>query len=200
MVSWGPVATNGEKFYTGMKASPPWVRDLNWKHRCRLEGTRLDQKMKLTAGGKNRKKELQTRIGTHGAIVPSDPNQVETLLLEQREEIERLKADNHKRGKISGRSSGRATGRYSARSSRMSTGRSTGRSSMTMSSRLSTGRSSLGTLNTEIRDMIQSAAAEEIQELRKALSEEAKLRAAADAKIDKLVGTLEEMRQKMQKK
>lgn len=71
---------------------------------------------------------------------------------------------------------------------------------MTMSSRLSTGRSSLGTLNTEIRDMIQSAAAEEIQELRKALSEEAKLRAAADAKIDKLVGTLEEMRQKMQKK
>ena len=85
-------------------------------------------------------------------------------------------------------------GKTSARSglSARISARTTGRSSMAsgMSARSGT---SIGTINTEIRDMIRVTANEELKELRMALKAETEMRKAADAKIDALMGELKKL-------
>ena len=44
MVSWGPPKDGGEKFYKGMKHEKPWVQDLNWSNRCKLESKKFMKK------------------------------------------------------------------------------------------------------------------------------------------------------------
>ena len=46
---FGKPRSDGEKFFGGAKDSPAWVRDLNWKNRCKLETQELEHRRKLKA-------------------------------------------------------------------------------------------------------------------------------------------------------
>lgn len=213
MVSWGPVRADGERFYTGQKDAPPWVRDLNWKHRCTLENQGLeakrkrkkeerlrramglpDPKAKTKTGGSA--KNVRMKMGSVGALVPDEPDDalLERLAFAVESKKQAL-AGGGRKGRGSG-GSGFGTARSTARGGQSTsrTYRSTARSGR------STGRSSarsfstIGTINTEMRDIIRETASKEINELRQALELEATLRAESDKKIDKLVSELENLR------
>ena len=204
MVSWGPVRADGERFYTGQKNAPPWVRDLNWKHRCRLENEGLEAKRKRekeerlrramgisdprrggATSSRRQAKGVRMKMGSLGAMVPDEPE--EKLL-------ERLAFAVESKKRALTRPAGKDTARTesSARSYRSgSSARSRPRTGRSSTGSIST----IGTVNTEIRDLIRETASKEIEELRRALQLETTLRAESDKKIDKLVSELEKLRQ-----
>ena len=219
MVSWGPTRADGEKFYSGQKNAPPWVRDLNWKHQCHQETQQLENRKAMKAmmgtttgsssssikGGRTTKgRKIRTKIGSHGAIVPDEPDDVLLEMMAFQKETkrpgQRFVLQSERRGNETNRSQrsrrsnqsgcggiggGGGGGEWTARSS--CGGRSTGRSS-------ARSMSTIGSINTEMREIIRDTAAAEISALKDALSEEAKLRAASDAKIDRLCSELAAMR------
>jgi hypothetical protein len=218
MVSWGPVRADGERFYTGQKDAPAWVRDLNWKHRCTLESQGLEAKRKRKKEerlrramglpdpkAKSRKgggaKDVRMKMGSSGALVPeeSDDALLERLAFAVESKKQTLAGGGRRGG--GGGGGGFGTSRSTARGGHGTARsyRSTARSGTARSGR-STGRSSarsistIGTINTEMRDIIRETASKEIDELRRALELEATLRAESDKKIDKLVSELENLR------
>ena len=204
---FGKPRSDGEKFFGGAKDSPAWVRDLNWKNRCKLETQELEHRRKLKATMRTQKLlgksgtqqhkltesgKIRMKMGSHGAMVPEDDQDVllEKLAFQKESkrpvQMYRLTPETGRRTDRSGASSFR-TGRSTGRTTGRSTGRYTGRSS--------TGSmSSTGSINTEMREIIRDTAAAEIQELREALKMEAQLRAASDAKIDNLCKELVALR------
>jgi hypothetical protein len=220
MVSWGPTRADGEKFYSGEKNAPPWVRDLNWKNQCKQETQMLEKRRTLKAmtmsgsmSSKSMKRStkggrttIKMKVGSHGAMVPDEPDDVllEKLAFQQEskrpKKIFQLQPESSSRqwtGRASARSTGRSTGRSSGKITGRSTARSTARSTGRSSAR---SLSTIGSMNTEMRDIIRETASTEIQELRQALALESKLRAESDAKIDKLCNELVAMREKESKK
>ena len=139
-------------------------------------------------------------------MVPDEPDDVllEKLAFQQEskrpKKIFQLQPESSSRqwtGRASARSTGRSTGRSSGKITGRSTARSTARSTGRSSAR---SLSTIGSMNTEMRDIIRETASTEIQELRQALALESKLRAESDAKIDKLCNELVAMREKESKK
>ena len=206
MVSWGPLRKDGERFYTGQKNAPPWVRDLNWKHRCRLEAEgreiknkrKKEERMRRAMGitepsrqdtkGKygNTKKGgsksgIKMKMGAMGAMVPDESDEAMLERLAFAVETRKNAIANSGRTARSGRSTARTLS-----TARTDTARSTARSRSSIST--------IGTINTEMREIIRETASKEIEELKKALQLEATLRAESDKKIEQLVGELEKMR------
>ena len=196
MVSWGPCRKDGNKFYSGQRDAPPWVRDLNWKNRCKLETSQLEEKRRLNATrrtqilmGTHKKTnkltssgKLRMKMGSHGTMIPEDDN--DTLLEKLAFQVQSKKPlqvytlnqqPETERSIRSRQFTGRSAGRSTARSSQQS-------------------MSSIGSLNTEMREIIRDTAAAEIQELRQALVTEAELRAKSDAKIEGLLQQLVALR------
>ena len=212
MVSWGPTRADGEKFYSGSKDAKPWVRDLNWKNQCKQETTQLEKRRTMKATlrmekllgktnphTKTSSTKIRMKMGSHGAMVPEDDQdvlleklafQVESKRPGQMYTLQQQKrgSEQPETGRSTYRSEGgcrtdRSTGRSTGRSTRRSTGRSSQRS-----------MSSIGSINTEMREIIRDTAAAEINDLKQALELEASLRAVSDQKIDNLCKELVALR------
>jgi hypothetical protein len=183
MVSWGPSREDGSKFYKGMKEEPPWVQDLNWSNRCKLENKKL---MKRKMMQESMRKTNTLSVPPFGVAMGKQATQ---------KEIEdyvkgRDGGGGTQRSSGSNRTARKSTGRRTQRTGR--TARSTARTSARSS--FSTGRSSIGTINTDMKDLIRETAENELKQLRQALENEATLRAASDQKIDLLLKELQALK------
>ena len=145
---FGKPRSDGEKFFGGAKDSPAWVRDLNWKNRCKLETQELEHRRKLKATMRTQKLlgksgthhkltesgKIRMKMGSHGAMVPEDdqdvlleklafqkeskrPVQMYRLTPETGRRTDRSGASSFRTGRSTGRTTGRSTGRYTGRSS-----------------------------------------------------------------------------------
>jgi hypothetical protein len=188
MVSWGPSRADGSKFYKGMKEEPPWVQDLNWTNQCKLENRKF------------MKKKMLAKRGSVGNLKMTSIPPYETGMKEKIADSD-LKKYIRERDGVAGESttqsarSARSTARYSSRSNGPERGAyASARSSARSSARFSTGRSSIGTINTEMKDLIRETAENELKALKEALQREAELRAASDKKIELLLHELQSLK------
>ena len=177
MVSWGPPKEGGEKFYKGMKHEKPWVQDLNWSNRCKLESKKFMKKKMM-------EHTLASKMGN--SIPPYGVGIAEKISDKAAQQYV-----NERVGKPV--SSRQGTARRTERLTGRSTGRSTRRSGRS-SYRTSTGRSSIGTIDTEMADLIRETAESELKQLREALERETALRSESDKKIELLLKELQSMK------
>jgi hypothetical protein len=185
MVSWGPPKDGGEKFYKGMKHEKPWVQDLNWSNRCKLESKKF-----------MKKKIMQHTLASNmGSSIPPYG-----IGIDEKTSDKAAQQYVNERGSNFGPSSSRKgtarqkkTGRSTARSTARSTVRSSARSGRS-SYRGSTGRSSIATIDTEMADLIRETAESELKQLREALQRETQLRTESDKKIELLLNELQSMK------
>jgi hypothetical protein len=166
-----------------MKEEPPWVQDLNWSNRCKLENKKL---MKRKMMQESMRKTNTLSVPPFGVAMGKQATQ---------KEIEdyvkgRDGGGGTQRSSGSNRTARKSTGRRTQRTGR--TARSTARTSARSS--FSTGRSSIGTINTDMKDLIRETAENELKQLRQALENEATLRAASDQKIDLLLKELQALK------
>ena len=167
-----------------MKHEKPWVQDLNWSNRCKLESKKYMKKkiMQHTLAS-----DMGTSVPPYGIGLPENTSDKAAK-----------QYVNEREGKVGGNSSRKGTGRKEKTTGRLMTNRSTSRSTARRTGRSSyrgsTGRSSIATIDTEMADLIRETAESELKQLREALQRETELRGESDKKIELLLHELQSLK------
>ena len=130
-----------------MKHEKPWVQDLNWSNRCKLESKKYMKKkiMQHTLAS-----DMGTSVPPYGIGLPENTSDKAAK-----------QYVNEREGKVGGNSSRKGTGRKQKTTGRLMTNRSTSRSTARRTGRSSyrgsTGRSSIATIDTFAKATFRTA-------------------------------------------